>query len=147
MQSFQLLVEFSCDYLTFGLFLSVGSVEPLLMLQMQFENYGALLTSIVCSALQCHAIPCNAMQCSTVLILRRCTHTHAFLLSCAERRNPNISIGSGLYPFLHLHRSPTSRKRRRKGNPVSWDYNWTNVFSGNIDTGTWPTKLGLVYSV
>jgi hypothetical protein len=42
----------------------------------------------------------------------------------------------------YLHRSPASRRRRRKGNPVSGGYNWATLFLRNINTGTWPSRLG-----
>jgi hypothetical protein len=38
--------------------------------------------------------------------------------------------------------SPASRKRRQKGNPVPGGYNWATLFLGDINTGTWPSRLG-----
>jgi hypothetical protein len=34
------------------------------------------------------------------------------------------------------HRSPASRKRRRKGNPVPGGYSWATLFAWDINTGT-----------
>jgi hypothetical protein len=41
----------------------------------------------------------------------------------------------------YLHRSPASRKSRRKGIPVPGLYNWATLFLGDINTGTWPSRL------
>jgi hypothetical protein len=43
--------------------------------------------------------------------------------------------------FQYLHRSPASRRRRRKGNPVP-GYNWATLFLEGINTETWPSRLG-----
>jgi hypothetical protein len=44
--------------------------------------------------------------------------------------------------FEYIHRSPASRMRRRKGNPVPEGYNWATLFLGDINTGTWSSRLG-----
>jgi hypothetical protein len=41
-----------------------------------------------------------------------------------------------------LHRSAASCKRRRKGNPMLGAYNWATLFQGDINTGTWHSRLG-----
>jgi hypothetical protein len=42
----------------------------------------------------------------------------------------------------YLHHSPANRRRRQKGNPVPWGFNWATLFLGDISTGIWPFKLG-----
>jgi hypothetical protein len=42
----------------------------------------------------------------------------------------------------YLHRSPASRRRRRKGNPVPGGINWATLFRGDIHTGIWPSRFG-----
>jgi hypothetical protein len=41
----------------------------------------------------------------------------------------------------YLHRSPTSRRKRRKREPSAWGYNWVTLFLGAINTGTQPSRL------
>jgi hypothetical protein len=41
----------------------------------------------------------------------------------------------------YLHRSPASRKRQQKGTQCR-GFNWATLFLGDINTGTWPSKLG-----
>jgi hypothetical protein len=41
-----------------------------------------------------------------------------------------------------LHRSPASRKRRRKGNPVPGDIARSPCYWRDINTGIWPSILG-----
>jgi hypothetical protein len=43
----------------------------------------------------------------------------------------------------YLHRSPASRRRRRKGNPVPGGMTGANLSLGDINTGTWPSRLGI----
>jgi hypothetical protein len=43
--------------------------------------------------------------------------------------------------FEYLHRSPVSRRRRRKGNRVPVGYNWATLFMGDINTRTWPSRF------
>jgi hypothetical protein len=40
----------------------------------------------------------------------------------------------------YLHRSPVSRKRWRKGNARR--YRWVTILLGDVNTGTWPSRLG-----
>jgi hypothetical protein len=40
-----------------------------------------------------------------------------------------------------LHRRPGSRKERRREPRAQW-YNWAKLFLGDINTGTWPSRLG-----
>jgi hypothetical protein len=42
----------------------------------------------------------------------------------------------------YLHRSPASRKMRPKKEPSARGYNWATLFLGDINTGTWPSRLG-----
>jgi hypothetical protein len=42
----------------------------------------------------------------------------------------------------YLHRSPASRRRQRKEKPSAWGYNWASLFLWDINTGTWPFRLG-----
>jgi hypothetical protein len=44
--------------------------------------------------------------------------------------------------FEYLHRSPASSKRRRKGNPVPGGITGPPCSWGDINTGTWPSRLG-----
>jgi hypothetical protein len=44
--------------------------------------------------------------------------------------------------FEYFHRSPASRRRRRKGDRVLVGYNWITLFLWNINTRTWPSRLG-----
>jgi hypothetical protein len=43
----------------------------------------------------------------------------------------------------YLHRSPVSRRRRRKGNPVPGGYNWATLLLGDVNTETLSCKLGV----
>jgi hypothetical protein len=43
----------------------------------------------------------------------------------------------------YVHRSPASRKRRRKRNPVPGGITGPPCSWGDIKTGTWPSRLGL----
>jgi hypothetical protein len=43
--------------------------------------------------------------------------------------------------FEYLHGSPASRRRRRKGDPNAWVFNWATLFLGDVNTGTWPSRL------
>jgi hypothetical protein len=43
----------------------------------------------------------------------------------------------------YLHRSPANRRRRRKGNPVPGGITGPLRFWGNINTGTWSSRLGV----
>jgi hypothetical protein len=62
-----------------------------------------------------------------------------FMDSCKPQR------GGGL---KYLRRSHASRRKRRKGkNPVLGGYNWATLSLGDINTGTWPSKLGEVSNV
>jgi hypothetical protein len=46
-------------------------------------------------------------------------------------------------PIEYLHRSPSSRKRRRKGNSVPGVYLGHLVpGGGGVNTGIWPSRLG-----
>jgi hypothetical protein len=40
-----------------------------------------------------------------------------------------------------VSKSTSSRKRRRKRNSVPGGYNWATMFLGDINTGTWPSRL------
>jgi hypothetical protein len=40
----------------------------------------------------------------------------------------------------YLHRIPASRKRLQKGTKCP-GYNWVTLFLGDINTGTWPSRL------
>jgi hypothetical protein len=51
------------------------------------------------------------------------------LLGC----NAVVLCGGG---FEYLHRSPASRRRRRKGKPSAWGYNWVTLFLGDVNMGT-----------
>jgi hypothetical protein len=42
----------------------------------------------------------------------------------------------------YLHRSPWSRRKRRKEKPVPGGYNWATLFLGHKNTGIWPSRLG-----
>jgi hypothetical protein len=44
--------------------------------------------------------------------------------------------------FEYLHRSPASRRRRRKGNPVPGGITVPPCYWGDINTGTWPSRFG-----
>jgi hypothetical protein len=44
--------------------------------------------------------------------------------------------------FEYLHRSPAIRRRRQKVEPGAWGHIWVNLFLGDINTGTWPSRLG-----
>jgi hypothetical protein len=50
-----------------------------------------------------------------------------------------VPCGGGLE---YLHRSPTSHKRRQKGNPVPGGITGSSCFWGDINTETWPSRLG-----
>jgi hypothetical protein len=54
-------------------------------------------------------------------------------------RFPMNPCGGGLE---YLHRSPVSRKKRRKGNLVPGRYTLATLFLADINTGTWPSRLG-----
>jgi hypothetical protein len=62
-----------------------------------------------------------------------------------------VSIVCVLYVFIficgggleYLHRSPASRRRRRKGNLGVWGYNWATLSLGDINTEPWPSGLGV----
>jgi hypothetical protein len=41
----------------------------------------------------------------------------------------------------YLHRRHASYRRRRKGRPSAWKYNLATLFLGDINTGTWPSRL------
>jgi hypothetical protein len=49
------------------------------------------------------------------------------------------SCGGGLE---YLHSSPASRKRRHETEPNAREHNWATLLLGDINTGTWPSRLG-----
>jgi hypothetical protein len=63
------------------------------------------------------------------------TNTHTNIVLLLETVFSSRSVQSG-------SRSPVSRKRRRKGKTVGWVYNQATLFVGDINTGTWPSRLG-----
>jgi hypothetical protein len=56
------------------------------------------------------------------------------LLLTMEMKNP---CGGGLE---YLHRCPASRQRRQR-EPSARGYNWATLFLGDINTGTWSSRL------
>jgi hypothetical protein len=56
---------------------------------------------------------------------------------CTLRGVPRVEAGYNTSTAALL-----SHKRRQKGNPVPGGYNWATLFLGDINTGTWPSRLG-----
>jgi hypothetical protein len=42
----------------------------------------------------------------------------------------------------YLHRSPCESQEVTKSEPSARGYNWVTLFLGDINTGTWPSRLG-----
>jgi hypothetical protein len=51
------------------------------------------------------------------------------------------SVPRGYLQLKLACRGPASRKRRRNRKPVNGGYSWATLFQGDINTGTWPSKL------
>jgi hypothetical protein len=60
-------------------------------------------------------------------------------LSSTEQNQIKTPCEDGLE---YLHSSPASCRRRRKGNPVSGSITGPPCSWGDINTGTWPSRLG-----
>jgi hypothetical protein len=41
----------------------------------------------------------------------------------------------------YLHRSPCESQEATQREHSAWRYNWATIFPGDINTGTWPSKL------
>jgi hypothetical protein len=65
---------------------------------------------------------------------------HAVGISSPVQSKSEVNpCGGGLE---YLHHSPASRKRRQKREPSARGYSWATLFLGDINTGTWPSRLG-----
>jgi hypothetical protein len=53
-------------------------------------------------------------------------------------RDPD-SCGGGLE---YLHHTPYESYEATKMEPSARGYNWVTLFLGDINTGTWPSRLG-----
>jgi hypothetical protein len=59
---------------------------------------------------------------------------------CTRNNRRSHPHGGG---FKYLHCSHACHRRWWKGNPLSGGgYNWATLFQGDINTGTWPSRLG-----
>jgi hypothetical protein len=79
------------------------------------------------------------------------TENGAALLIRFEEFTDVFSADSCVWRFgdclqSRVEAGPASRRRRRKWNPASGGYNWATLFLGDINTGTWPSRLGSLES-
>jgi hypothetical protein len=67
-----------------------------------------------------------------------CDPCRVIIKGDSQKARQNIPYGGGVEYF---HRSPSSRRRRRKGNPVPGGYNRVTLYLRDIKAGTWPSRL------
>jgi hypothetical protein len=85
---------------------------------------------------------CSITRC--LALANQHTHTHTPPRAPSEIITYTITLqlrapcGGGLE---YLHRCPASRKRRQKGELSARWYNWATLFLGDINTGTWLSRL------